>query len=42
MSSVVEPRTCVKCKTPYRTKLKKGGKQDARACPQCGHDNSRK
>lgn len=42
MASAVESRECPKCGTKYRTKLKKGGKQDARPCPKCGQDNSPK
>ena len=42
MASAVESRECSKCKTLYRTKLKKGknGNKDARPCPKCGQDNT--
>lgn len=35
MATKVESRTCAKCGTKYRTKVKKG--KDTRACPHCGH-----
>ena len=33
MAAAVESRQCPKCKTKYRTKLKKG--KDAKSCPTC-------
>jgi len=42
MAATVESRVCVKCKTAYRTKLKKDkrGPRDVRVCPNCQHDNT--
>jgi len=35
MATVIESRVCPKCKTRYRTKLKKGKGKDTRSCPVC-------
>lgn len=37
---MVKSRKCEKCGEKYRTKVKRG--KDTRACPKCGHDNSKK